>query len=351
MAIALRSSSTTGYEGVPGMSAGGTPAEPAGAAEGDVMVYTVYNEDSSGITTIDPPTGWTALTPNSGDHGGVTAMMFQAYIVRTSSAPSRTWAYANSGAGVASISAFTGVDTTTPIDASGSYSSQSGTPNTSSVTTATANAMLLWASGDYNAGQTDDPTGFTAITAANPLFMSYKLQAGAGASGALTGTGNATGWCRTLALKPAVTVSAAITGTAQPSATETEIVAGGETIIITLTGDTWIAAGAGSFDLQRDEIIAGIDSAQSEALGWDAVPKITQSLGGVVRTSDTVVTITLDAFATYSITANETITVTVPGTALTGGSPIVASPTFSITDVSSTAVRDIIGMGVVPFAR
>jgi hypothetical protein len=125
-------------------------------------------------------------------------------------------------------------------------------------------------------------------------------------------------------------VTAAITGTAIASITETDIVAGGKTIIITLTGDTWIAAGAGSFDLQRDEIIAGLDSAQSEATGWDAVVKALQGLAGVVRTSDTVVTITLDAQATYNITAQETITVTVPGTALTLGGSVVASPTFTV---------------------
>ena len=142
---------------------------------------------------------------------------------------------------------------------------------------------------------------------------------------------------------PTITVSepsAALTGTITASVTEDDIVAGGKTAIITLTGDTWIAAGVGSFDLQRDEIIAGFDSAQSEATGWDLVPKATQSLGGVVRTSDTVVTVTWDAFATYNITATETITVTVPGTALVSTIGLTATPTFTIApDSSGTAPR------------
>ena len=145
--------------------------------------------------------------------------------------------------------------------------------------------------------------------------------------------------------------TAALTGTITASVTETDIVNGGKTLIITLTNDTWIAAGAGSFDLQRDEIIAGCDSAQSEATGWDLVPKLSQSLGGVVRTSDTVVTITWDAFATYNITAQETITVTVPGTAVTGGSPIVATPTFTIDVAGATVVKDIISFGLIVFPR
>jgi hypothetical protein len=50
----------------------------------------------------------------------------------------------------------------------------------------------------------------------------------------------------------------------------------------------------------------------------------------VTRTSDTVVTITLGPESTYNITADETITVTVPATAVVGISPIVATPTFDI---------------------
>ena len=120
----------------------------------------------------------------------------------------------------------------------------------------------------------------------------------------------------------------AVTGTATSSMTEADIVAGGKTIILTLTDDTWVTAGA-TFDAQRQNIINGIDSAQSEGTGWDAVVKALQGVAGVVRTSDTVVTITLDAQATYNITATETITVTVPATAVTKAVAITATPTFT----------------------
>ncbi len=131
-------------------------------------------------------------------------------------------------------------------------------------------------------------------------------------------------------------MTAAISGTATASITEANIVAGGKTIILTLTGDTWVAAGMLSFDAQRQNIINGLTSAQSETFGWNNVPKATQGVSGVVRTSNTVVTITLDAFATYNITATETITVTVPSSALTGaGGAVVATPTFTVTAVSS----------------
>lgn len=126
------------------------------------------------------------------------------------------------------------------------------------------------------------------------------------------------------------TVSAVVSGTIVSSTTEADIVAGGKTVIITLTGDTWIAAGAGSFDLQRDEILQGLDSAQSETFGWNLVVRDLEPITSVVRTSDTVVTITMAGSATYNITAQETITMTVPSTAVVGAVSIGATPTFTV---------------------
>jgi len=122
---------------------------------------------------------------------------------------------------------------------------------------------------------------------------------------------------------------AEISGTITANVTESDIVAGGKTIIITLIADEWVAAGA-SFDAQRQNIINGLDSAQAEATGWNAVVRDTEPVTSVVRTSNTVVTITLVAHATYDITAQETITVTVPGSALIGAVEVVATPTFTV---------------------
>lgn len=126
-----------------------------------------------------------------------------------------------------------------------------------------------------------------------------------------------------------VVPSAAITGTAVPSSTQAQIKAGGQTIIITLTDAQWVAAGA-SFDGQRQNIINGLDSNQGGAAAWDAVVKATQGVSGVVRTSATVVTITLDAFPSYVTAILETITATIPASAITVGGPLVGSPTFTV---------------------
>jgi hypothetical protein len=123
--------------------------------------------------------------------------------------------------------------------------------------------------------------------------------------------------------------TAFVGGTAGDGLTEAQVVAGGETIIVTLSNDTWVASGA-TFDAQRQAILDGLDSAQSEADGWNARVRDAESVTAVVRTSDTVVTITLSAAALYAITADETVTVTVPGSAVASGQAITGWPTFTV---------------------
>ena len=132
--------------------------------------------------------------------------------------------------------------------------------------------------------------------------------------------------------------TATITGTATAGITEADVVAGGRTIIITLANDTWVAGG--SFDnTVKQAIINGLDSAQSEAGGWNNKVRDLEVVGAVVRTSDTIVTITLTASPTYDITATETITVTVPSTALTTSLlDVTGTPTFTVTAVAVPAV-------------
>ena len=139
--------------------------------------------------------------------------------------------------------------------------------------------------------------------------------------------------------------STAVTGTLSDGATEAEIRAGGQTAILTLTGDTWVASGA-TFNAQRSAIIQGFDSASAGANGWNAEIRDKEVVGAVVRTSDTVVTVTFTANTAYNISANETITVTVPGAALTGTNPITATPTFTITSGSDSDIATTSDAGI-----
>jgi len=138
--------------------------------------------------------------------------------------------------------------------------------------------------------------------------------------------------------------SAALSGTAvSGNVLESEVVAGGETIIITLSNCEWEAT-VGDNNALTTALIAGIDSAQSEANGWDAEVKADLDHTDIVRTNDTVVTITLPAEAAYAITANETITITVPDSCITStGTTPVASPTFLVLEDDASVILTLTG--------
>ena len=127
---------------------------------------------------------------------------------------------------------------------------------------------------------------------------------------------------------PYVTMTGTVTTT---TVQDSDIVSGGKTIILTLTDDTWVASGA-TFDAQRQNILDGLVSNKNEATGFNAMAF---AVGNVVRTSNTVVTITLGAEATYNIVQTETITCTVPASALvTSDVPLISSVRFTIRDQS-----------------
>lgn len=125
--------------------------------------------------------------------------------------------------------------------------------------------------------------------------------------------------------------TAVLSGTAIGGLLEAEVVTGGDTIIITLTNDKWVAAGI-DFNNQRQAIIDGLDSDGVEGTGWNAEVRDKEVVGAVARISDTVVTITLSAAAAYDIVASEEITVTIPAAALlVVTDPVIAAPTLVVT--------------------
>lgn len=125
------------------------------------------------------------------------------------------------------------------------------------------------------------------------------------------------------------------------SFTEAQIVAGSQDIVITLGNDTWVATG-GAFEAQRQNIIDGITSNRSESNGWNNVVRDAEDVTSVVRTSATVVTVTLTAAPTFDITISETITVTVPATAVVAAGELVAAPAlFAISDGGAVYFNDV----------
>lgn len=122
------------------------------------------------------------------------------------------------------------------------------------------------------------------------------------------------------------------TGTMVPTSTETNIVDGGRTVILTLTGDTFVTG-----TTSEDGIAAGSDSdIAASGTNWNSLIKTTLDNTDVVISTTTVAndtaTITLPAFGTYDIPATETIDWEIPAASLTtSASPIIATPTFTIT--------------------
>ena len=94
------------------------------------------------------------------------------------------------------------------------------------------------------------------------------------------------------------------------------------------------------FDSRRQALINGLDSDQSELTGWNNEVRDNLPVTAVVRTSDTVVTITLTAQAAYLLTITEEITVTVPG-AILDQTPndIFGVPTFKVKKPSGSSRR------------
>jgi hypothetical protein len=127
---------------------------------------------------------------------------------------------------------------------------------------------------------------------------------------------------------PKPTPASAMTGTL---GTEAGVIAGGQTIILSLTDDTWDAS-VGDDHADTQGVIDGLASSGAEAGGWAAIVVPLLDYTHVVRTSATVVTITLPAAAAYAVTASEVITATIPAIALTSATEVVSTTPLTIVD-------------------
>ena len=90
-------------------------------------------------------------------------------------------------------------------------------------------------------------------------------------------------------------------------------------LVVRLTGDSWVAAVDQGGEVTR-ELLAGLASAQSEAYGWNAVvrPFLGQRAGSLNITlqSTTELTIGLPSISLYDISVTESISLTIPPSAL-----------------------------------
>lgn len=135
----------------------------------------------------------------------------------------------------------------------------------------------------------------------------------------------------------------ALSGTAiSGGVLEAEVVTGGETVIFTLTGDTWQET-IGADNAITTAFLAAITGDDSGGNGWD--DEVALVHGNLVRTSSTVLTLTLPASASYSVAADETVTVAVPAGSVTKGiAP--ASKTFDVSIITVALSGTMVAGGV-----
>jgi hypothetical protein len=168
-------------------------ARPTGAGVGHVLVATVATNADATIVPGNP--GWTVVRDDV-----ISGAVRQAVYVRAIDANDPTsyqWTIPEGGRRITGgISAYSGVDTARPIDASGAIMNASGTSVTApSITTTVANTMLVQLASVNAEGTLTPPAGMTEAweatspntTAGNTRDVlsssSYALQAVAGSTG------------------------------------------------------------------------------------------------------------------------------------------------------------------------
>lgn len=199
-------------------AAGLTVATPTGTAADDVMIATLAMRPSS--ISVTPPAGWTQLRRTDQGAGNSNSLVTYYRVADGSESASYTWSFgggAHTGA-VGAIASYTGVDTATPVEAeAGSATASSVSHEAPSVTSATADSMLVTAHAYASAGTWTAPGGMTEaadVASLTPddaggisMEMNYEARPTAGATGTRTATASTsadTGATQALVLKAAL---------------------------------------------------------------------------------------------------------------------------------------------------
>jgi hypothetical protein len=179
MAVAFRVLTTNAPSGT---AANTVVSKDASVANGDFLLAGVYVENDVAVTT---PAGWTLI--GGIDHAAVAFDLWLYYKFASAEGASWTWTHASAWE-MGLVAAYTGVDTTTPLDAT--FTSNQGTSTTGTatgITTVTAGAMLVavFSSFEGIAAQAAGPSSMTERYdgAGEDIYWADVIQAAAGASG------------------------------------------------------------------------------------------------------------------------------------------------------------------------
>ena len=100
--------------------------------------------------------------------------------------------------------------------------------------------------------------------------------------------------------------------------------------------DEW-ANSVGRFGSTTSQLLAGIRSGQSEAMGWNAIISAGLVPTDLRRLDATHLIVHVPQFAAYEISEPETVTLSIPANALRSGQPIAASMSFVVQALAGTA--------------
>ena len=229
---------------------------PAGIADGDILVAWSLNDASTGATTW--PAGFAEGTASPLSMSSFDASTFR-YALKIASGESGNYTITGATAIIGGIAAFSGrTQSTTPHKDSGAISDTgNASPYTitsaafGSATTATCDIIWIATADGTGSNQTfTQPSTYTldadicqTATFERQFAFAHKDGVASGETGALSGSGAgaAAGWSVfAIALSAASPPAAALSGTVTASITESDIVTGGKTIILTLSDTTWI---------------------------------------------------------------------------------------------------------------
>lgn len=163
---------------------------PTGTSDGQQMLAVVGWAGGTGVA-ITPPSGWTLIRRVDS-----TTVVGEAVYRRTASSEpaSYTWTLDTSTTNSGQMITYAGVDTASPIDAENGQSNASSVNVTApSITTVTANTMLVFVGGLAGAVTFTPPSGFTERTDVNSGTIADKIQAATGATGTVTATASGAG--------------------------------------------------------------------------------------------------------------------------------------------------------------
>ncbi len=199
--------------------------KPATTTSGDVLIAQVV---ATGPTTIiTPPSGWTLIRRDNS--GSSIADALYSHVVTSGEPTSYTWTFNTLQKASGGIGDFSGVNTTTPVDANSGFYNSSGSTTMSapSVTTTTPADMLLFFGAIAKQATVTPPSGMTskwsATTQLTTSYMANQLITTQGATGNKVGVSsikNQSTISQLVALMPKV-ISPTPTTVTQPSPTPT----------------------------------------------------------------------------------------------------------------------------------